>query len=334
MQQNVLPQISICIPVHNGAKYLEQSICSALNQQFNAVYEILIVDDCSQDNSYEIAKQFEKESNGKIRVIRNARNKGLIANWNFCANEARGEWIKFLFQDDNITGDCLQLMYNRALLDKSRFVICNRKFFIEENTPPELKDFYVHHVTKLSKFFADDRFVSAEDNQLVASKPLLYNYLGEPPCFFYHRSVIEEFGKYNADLPQLCDYEYALRVTSNIGFSYVNKELVTFRVSSSSASAENHSNKKNLLKFVEPLLLLHLFIWNKYYKSFRGETKRKVFFALFKKHLDELNTLGFKKAHTLLKQYFFRFPLLHLHKWYFIKNRLKFYFGKKPIMNT
>ncbi len=312
---------------------MEQTISSALNQQFNAAYEILIVDDCSEDDSYAIAKKFEQENNSKIRVIRNTKNKGLIGNWNFCVKEAKGEWIKFLFQDDVLTPDCLQLMYNRAILDNSKFVICDRHFLIEENTSAELRDYYSHNAIKLSSVFNADRFVSSGD-EFINSKPRLYNCLGEPVCFLYHKSLIKKFGEYNAYLPQLCDYEYALRIVSNTGFSYVNKELVTFRVSSLSASSENHSNKKNLLQLVEPLLLLHLFIWNGYYRNFRLAIGKKDLFNLFKKHLDELNSLGFKRAHALLKQYFSKFPFLQLHKWYFFKGRLKFYLRKKRIANA
>ncbi|HVX25467.1 MAG TPA: glycosyltransferase family 2 protein [Parafilimonas sp.] len=320
--------ISVCIPVYNGAKYLEQSISSALNQQFNGDYEILIADDCSQDNSFDIAQRFKKVNPQKIRLIKHPVNKGLVANWNFCVREAKGQWIKFLFQDDLMIPGCLQLMYNRAMLDKSAFVICNRHFQIEENASPELKDYYTNHAIKLSNFFDTDRFISPSDNQHIWQEPRLYNYLGEPSCFLYNKSVARSFGTYNASLPQLCDYEYALRVVSNIGCSYVSKELVTFRVSSSSASSKNHSDRLAILKLVEPLLLLHLFIWNKYYKSLRSETKKKAFYALFKKQLDDLNTLGFKKAYALLKQYFFKFPFLYLHAWFFFRHRMKFYFGR------
>lgn len=308
---------------------MQQTIDSALAQQFEGSYEILIVDDCSGDNSYEIAKKSQEANSDKIRLIKNTENLGLIGNWNYCVKHAKGEWIKFLFHDDTITPDCIQLMYDRVKIDNSKFVICDRNFLIEENTHVELKDYYLNHAFKLGSVYNEDRFVSSGD-ELIKSKLRLYNFLGEPVCFLYQKSLVKEFGEFNGNLSQLCDYEYALRIVSNTGFSYINRDLVTFRVSSSTATSKNHSNKKDLLQLVEPLLLLHLFTWNKYYKNYRSLIGKQFLFGLFKKQINELSRLGFKKVNALLKPYFSEFPFLQLHKWYFFKNRLNYYLRKKP----
>ncbi len=309
--------------MYNGSKYLEKSISSALEQKFKGSFEILLVDDCSNDDSYEIAQKFELGNKEVVRVIRNTANKGLTSNWNSCVEEARGEWIKFLFQDDYMSPGCIQIMYDRAVLDKSLFVICNRNFLIEENSSQGLKSFFTNHVIKLNRFFASDTYVSPEHNQSIAEKNILMNYLGEPICFLYHKSVARRFGEFNNYISQLCDYEFALRVVSNIGFSYVNQELVTFRVSSDSTTFKNHSEKRVVLKYVEPLLLLHLFIWSKAYKNYRVIVKRKTLFAEYRKYLNELNKLGIRRAHKILEMYFREFPFLHLHKLYFIVNKIK-----------
>ena len=63
-----MPLVSVCTPTHNGASYLEECIESALVQTFPDL-EILIVDDQSTDQSYEIAQAFASRD-PRIRVVR------------------------------------------------------------------------------------------------------------------------------------------------------------------------------------------------------------------------------------------------------------------------
>src|SRR4029453_18243392 len=99
------PLVSICIPTYNGAAYLGPSLDSALSQTTSGL-EVLSVDDCSSDDSLDIAQRYAR-MDSRIRVSSNTANLGLVGNWNRCAQLAQGEWVKFLFQDDLIVPDCL-----------------------------------------------------------------------------------------------------------------------------------------------------------------------------------------------------------------------------------
>src|SRR5262245_20836545 len=100
------PQVSICIPTFNGAAWIGESVRSALEQRHDS-FEVLVVDDHSTDATVEIARAV---GDGRLRIHVNERRLGMVENWNECIRQARGDLIKFLFQDDMLRPDCLARM--------------------------------------------------------------------------------------------------------------------------------------------------------------------------------------------------------------------------------
>jgi len=102
----VPPLVSICIPTHNGARWIERSLRSAISQTYQPV-EILIVDDASTDDTVNIATWFRDP---RIRVEVNKSNLGLVRNWNRCITLSKGSLVKLLFQDDMLYPTCVEKM--------------------------------------------------------------------------------------------------------------------------------------------------------------------------------------------------------------------------------
>lgn len=100
--------VSILITVYNKAKFLEDAIKSALSSTFEN-FEIIIVDDCSLDNSYSIAKLYAQKD-GRIKVFKNEINLGDYPNRNRAASYASGKYIKYLDADDLIYPHSLEIM--------------------------------------------------------------------------------------------------------------------------------------------------------------------------------------------------------------------------------
>jgi len=92
------PKVSILIPTYNYARYLPDALESVLGQDFSDL-EVVIVDDCSQDNSAEVIQRYAR-LDPRIRFHLNRQNLGLVQNWNFCLAQAHGQYVKFLFGDD------------------------------------------------------------------------------------------------------------------------------------------------------------------------------------------------------------------------------------------
>lgn len=89
--------VSIIMPSFNTAKYIEESIKSVLAQTYTN-WELIIVDDCSTDNTDEIVQPFL--SDDRIKYFKNEKNSGAAVSRNKALREAKGKWIAFLDSDD------------------------------------------------------------------------------------------------------------------------------------------------------------------------------------------------------------------------------------------
>ncbi|MXO33032.1 glycosyltransferase [Apibacter sp. B2912] len=107
------PLITVSIPVYNCEKYIERCINSVLNQTYPNI-EILIVDDRGKDNSIQIIKNIQNVFPDKIRIIEHNENSGAAAARNTCIDNAKGEYIFFMDGDDEITTDCIEILYLKA----------------------------------------------------------------------------------------------------------------------------------------------------------------------------------------------------------------------------
>jgi Glycosyltransferases involved in cell wall biogenesis len=90
--------ISVITPAYNASAYIAETIESVKAQSFSN-WEMIIVDDCSTDNTYDIAHSYA-EIDTRIRVIKHIKNSGVAAARNTALEAAIGDYIAFLDSDD------------------------------------------------------------------------------------------------------------------------------------------------------------------------------------------------------------------------------------------
>lgn len=287
--------VSICIPTYNGAQYLEACLDSVLNQTYRNI-EILLVDDQSTDNTVEIIKRYAAIDN-RIRLVKNKQNLGLVGNWNRCIELAGGEWIKFVFQDDLISKNCIERMLGVASIEHP-LIFCRRDFFFEDNIDFKVKNIYLN-IHRFDEFFPKTGLISPTD----ISKTILKtndNFFGEPTSSLIHKSIFDHFGLFNNNLIQICDLEFWIRVSTNIGINFINEPLVKFRVHANSTSSKNHELMLYRTSLLDDLILLHEFAYNPFFESFRQISKQSIPKRNFKYELAEkaywLKNYGFQLA--------------------------------------
>ena len=95
--QSMNELVSIIMPSYNTADYISESIKS-IQKQVYSNWELIIVDDCSTDNTDDIVRPFLVDS--RIRYLKNERNSGAAVSRNRALREAKGRWIAFLDSDD------------------------------------------------------------------------------------------------------------------------------------------------------------------------------------------------------------------------------------------
>ncbi len=95
---NKNPKISILIPTYNSEQYIRRCLDSAIKQTFQDI-EIVCLDDCSKDFTYDILKEYAAKDK-RIRIYRNKVNKGIATNRNLLIKLSYGDYIFFLDSDD------------------------------------------------------------------------------------------------------------------------------------------------------------------------------------------------------------------------------------------
>jgi glycosyltransferase involved in cell wall biosynthesis len=125
-----LPSVTIAIPTYNRAdSYLSQAIESAINQTYPNL-EIIISDNCSQDNTEKLIRGF---NDPRMRYVRHKENIGANNNFNFCLKEAKGDFFLLLQDDDLIDHDFIDVCLKAVNYDTNIGIIRTGVRLIDDN---------------------------------------------------------------------------------------------------------------------------------------------------------------------------------------------------------
>ena len=120
-----MPKTSIIIPVYNAEKYIQTTVDSVLSQTFSD-WELLLIDDCSKDNTSSICEKLVQSDN-RITYIRQNENGGPAKARNTGLVKAEGEFIAFVDSDDTIEPTFLEKLVSTAIVNNADIVWCNFK---------------------------------------------------------------------------------------------------------------------------------------------------------------------------------------------------------------
>ena len=102
--------ITIAIPAYNNEKSIQKTIDSCLAQQTDIKYEILIVDDASEDNTPEIISQYDDK---RIRIVTLSKRVPVMDNHNNCFKNAEGKYVLFCHADDELEDHAIETIANK-----------------------------------------------------------------------------------------------------------------------------------------------------------------------------------------------------------------------------
>ena len=236
------PLVSIIITTFNYGRYLKECIDSALNQTYDNI-EIIIVDDCSTDNTQEILKEYQNN----IKIITHSENKGLSAARNTGINNMNGEYVKFSDADDVMYLDAIEKLVNRAKqLD-------NKKCIVFANI-----DFMTISGNIIERYEYPD---CNNMNTREINARLLVHYYIAPTSSLLHRSIFE-YGIFDEDIKFNEDYDLWLRLCILHGCTIhlLPEPILKARKHTESLSAitatrayeQNNIIKSNILDQLEP----------------------------------------------------------------------------------
>lgn len=234
------PKVSVLLSVHNHENYVGPAIESVLRQTYQD-WELIIIDDCSQDRSPDVARQYKDE---RIQFYRLEENKGAILTFNELLKKASGEYIASLDSDD--------IWYDNKLEEQIAYLEQHKEIaacfswaeFIDEEGA-------LYSATK--KECDCDIRIFMHENRTQAQ---CLRYFFDNDNYFCRSSVvlrsdvIDEIGGFDPRFRVLHDYEYWVRLIQKHPVYLFQKPLLWYRrvsVDNNSLSAVNIKNVTRVL---------------------------------------------------------------------------------------
>ena len=266
------PIVSVCVPTFNGAAHLGETLGSIAAQTLDD-HEVIVVDDGSTDGTLDVAEAHAARD-ARVRVYRNRERAGSSArNANRCLPHARGEWIKFLFQDDLMAPTGLEQML--AAGAHGRLVIAWHGYLFGPEVDADTRGYYEGLPTLEQNLTAPHAEASALCD--AVRRHWLVNFIGPTSTSFIHRSCFDDHGVFSAEITAFPDLEYWIRVGNQEGIAILPERVITFRVHERSVSGgmrrEAGTGSRRTL---DPLLLLLLIAREPEYAHFRERARQHV----------------------------------------------------------
>jgi glycosyltransferase involved in cell wall biosynthesis len=213
-----MPDVTVLLPVYNGARYLRESIDSVLTQSF-ANYELLILDDCSTDDSLDVVASY---NDPRVRCYRNAERYGLFRTLNRGLQLSSSPWIRLWAHDDRMVPTCLERMYEFVCVKQDiGMVYCD---FIEIDSAGD-------RTGNESEFFAMRQRTPQIANPRQSA--LLFFAFGCLPgnisTVMLNRLAWQEAGGFWEGKQQAPDYDMWVRVSEKRNVGFVREALVELR---------------------------------------------------------------------------------------------------------
>ncbi len=199
--------VSVIIPTYNRAYCIEKSLRSVLEQTYTNI-EVIIVDDCSKDNTEEVINNISDE---RIVYIKNETNLGAAGSRNRGAKFAKGKFLAFNDSDDLWLNNKLQLQMNELEITDAKMIYSRLRRYAGKGVSVELIP-----------------SESDEKNQLcgdIYHLMLQKNVIGMPTVII-RKDLFDSLGGFNSKMQVLEDYEFFLKVAKQVPISFIDEILV------------------------------------------------------------------------------------------------------------
>ena len=132
-EKNICPAISIIIPLYNAERYVGECLDSILAQTFQD-FELIVVDDCSTDNSVALVESYAPKFDGRLHIVNMDKNTGSGTEpRSLGLTDARGEYVYLMDNDDALTETALEELYTIAKKYDADVVHCEKFYSVPEN---------------------------------------------------------------------------------------------------------------------------------------------------------------------------------------------------------
>ena len=211
------PLITVVMPAYNASKFIRQSIESILNQNFQR-FELIIIDDCSQDDTYRILQEYKHDP--QVRIYRNLRRLGDAATRNRILRLARGKYIAPNDADDIMLQGRLKEQCGFLEKNPKAGVVFGKALTADENMKSIL--YLIAPKTRAGAFIGRSGFVK--------ELPVAFNH----GTALIRKPLMFKAGLYEASLPMGVDSRLMRRIFRIAPFYFLNKFCFIYRQQSQS----------------------------------------------------------------------------------------------------
>ncbi|MBO5031563.1 MAG: glycosyltransferase [Lachnospiraceae bacterium] len=236
--------VSVVVLSYRSAETIIETLDSIKNQTYQNI-ELIVTDDCSPDNSVEVAKDWIERNQGSLRALKLVtakQNTGIPGNINRALKQASGEYVKLIAADDYMAPEAIKEYVDFCEKNPKTIPIAKVHLFSEKETAfPEVQQY-------CSRCY---EFAQIQDYKKQYHMLLKQNCIAAPSGSFYPMQVIRECGGYDEHYRWFEDYPMNLKVMHK-GYrcGLIDKELVFYRMSSGSITASSQLRlKKTEMKF-------------------------------------------------------------------------------------
>lgn len=336
MEKATQPFVSVVTPVFNGEKYLSECIKSVIEQTYEN-WEYIILDNCSTDESLEIARDYARKDE-RIKIYTTDRFLQQIPNWNEAMRKIslKSKYCKVVHADDWLASECLEKMVERAEEYPSAGIISSYRYNVSEKTSIRGKGLPV-----------ETEFLSGKEAaRLVMQKDIFL--FGSPSTLLYRADLVranEEF--YNISVVH-ADTIVCFELLQDSNFAFVHKPLsYTRRHAEATSNFCAYYNTYSLLKLYiiknygsyflnseeyERLLAEKFFIHHRVLANLMIDGRGKAVWDYHKKRLDRMG-LQLRWA-TLMKYFGLKFIKIKPLAKAIIKNITNFDFNRAGVNKT
>lgn len=182
-----MPKVSVIIPIYNAELYVEKAINSILDQTYTD-FELLLIDDCSTDNTMLVV---EKIKDSRIKIIHNKKNMGIANSRNIGLDNATGEYIALMDDDDLTVPDRFAKQVDFLDIHKDIDVVGGRYGVIDKND-------------KLVRLYAEP----LNNSQYIKAYIMLYNPIGNGSAMFRNDFIKRNNISYQNNYFGMEDYRF------------------------------------------------------------------------------------------------------------------------------
>ncbi|HET7115941.1 MAG TPA: glycosyltransferase [Hanamia sp.] len=265
------PLVTIGIPNYNYAHYIIEAIESAVNQDYSNI-ELIIVDDCSTDNSREVIEEWIKNYKGPVPVkfIKNENNLGLSGTCNVILKNVSGKYYQTLDADDVLYLDKISQQIEILKLNENAALIYSNACVIDENSIKTEDDYLKRINYKEKEMPQGNIFKQLFDFNFI---PL--------PSVLINATLARQVGGYD-DSMQVQDYYLWLKLAENFPVIYLPGKTALYRVHPKSMS----NNEKSNARSIDSVLRIKYSYYQKVNAGIQKIIKKNIHFStvIFYKH--------------------------------------------------